>query len=136
MTAEKPLKDLPKHFQEEEKQLHAYGIFDWNSLKNLKDEDLFLITQRSLATSKNLFRLRGMATLIGELNLSQAEAALLLHSGIPSAKALASLTPLEVIKKTSRFTRQLYRENGNLINLVKVNSWIKNAKRANRELTQ
>ena len=136
MPNTKALKDLPKHFQEEEKQLLKHGINNWISLKNLKDEDLFTIAQEGLATTKNLMRLRGMARLITEIKISQSEAALLLHSGIASSKALASLTPLEVIKKTERLKRQLYKENGNLIDLAKANSWVKKAKRANRELTQ
>ena len=92
MSFTKELKDLPKHFQEEQKQLLEQGITDWISLKNLKDEELFLIAQKGLATTKNLMRLRGIATLICDINISHPEAALLLHSGIASVKALASLT--------------------------------------------
>ncbi|WP_320667797.1 DUF4332 domain-containing protein [Prochlorococcus sp. MIT 1307] len=132
---EKPLNDLPQHFHEEEKQLRALGIHNWLSLNSLKEEELLILAQKSRATTRNLKRLRGMARLICEINLSQSEAALLLHAGIASTKALASLTPQELIRKTGRLERQLNTGKEPFVDLPKAQKWIKIAKRANSELT-
>ena len=136
MKIDKPLKDLPKHFQEELKQLQEKGIDNWYLLKKLNDSDLFLLTQKSLATTRNLRFLRGMASLICEINLSQSEAALLLHSGVPSVEVLASLTPSEVIHKIERLERQLKTGRKTYVDLKTASNWIESAKRANSELTQ
>ena len=56
----KEIKDLPKHFKEEAKQLRAKGINDWLSLRDLTDSELFVLTQKSRATNKNL-RIGGKA---------------------------------------------------------------------------
>ena len=66
-----------------------------------------------------------MATLICEINLSQPEAALLLHAGIPSVKVLASLTPQEVLQKTGRLERQLNTGKKSCLDLSKALNWIK-----------
>ena len=132
----KPLKNLPANFREEEKQLLSHGINNWFSIKSLTNDQLSIVVKNSLATTRNLKRLRGMANLICEINLSQPEAALLLHAGIPSTKVLASLTPQELMTKTSRLERQLRTGENPYLTLTKALDWIKSAKRANSELTQ
>ena len=132
----KVIKDLPQHLQEEEKQLRLHGINNWFLVKDLQDEKLLEIAKRSRATTRNLKRIRGMATLICEINLSQSEASLLLHAGVPSIQALASLTPSELIKKTGRLERQLNIGRKPYVDIKKASNWTKNAKRANSELTQ
>ena len=133
MKSKKSIRNLPSHFQEEENQLRLKGINNWLELKSLNDEELFGIVQKSRASTRNLIRLRGMATLICEINISQIEAALLLHAGIASITALASMTPSELIHKTSRLERQLRTERKPYVDLIKAQSWIKSAKKAKCE---
>ena len=132
----KPLKDLPNHFQEELKQLQGIGINNWSSLKKLNDSELFSLSQNTRATQRNLKFIRGMATLICEIDLSQSEAALLMHAGIASIEALASLTPSEVLQKTGRLERLLKTGRKPYVDMKLAKYWIKSAKRANSELTQ
>ncbi len=129
-------KGLSKNFQEEVKQLHSKGVKDWLSLENLKNEELFLLAQNTRATTRNLKLLKGMATFITKINLSESEAAFLLHSGIASLATLSSLTPSEVIQKTGRLERHLNTGREPFVNLKIAKEWIQNAKRANYELTQ
>tara|TARA_B100000029_G_C17227240_1_gene834020 strand:- start:229 stop:645 length:417 start_codon:yes stop_codon:yes gene_type:complete len=138
MNRNKPLKDLPHHFSEEKKELLAIGIDNWFSVRDLKDQQIFLISRKSLATISNLKRLRGIAALICSINISQSQAALLLHSGIASVEVIALLTPHELIQKTGRFERQLKAGTEPILNYEVANYLIKEAKkaRANSELTQ
>ena len=132
MQIDKPFKNLPKNFHEEEKQLLSKGINTWLSLKSLKDEEFSALALSGRSTTRNLKRLRGIATLICEINLTQADAALLLHSGISSVEALAKLTPQELIHKTGRLERQLNTGRKPIVNLTIANSWIQKAK--NRQI--
>ncbi len=136
MVINKPLINLPKNFNFEEKKLISEGIDSWFLLKELSDGDLVELAQTSLATQRNLKSLRSMSTFICDIDLSQSEAALLIHSGIPTIKALASLTPQELIHKIGRLERLLNTGRNPLIDIPKALSWIKNAKRANTKLTQ
>ena len=77
-----------------------------------------------------------MATLICGINVSQAEAALLLHAGIASIETLASLTPSELIQKTGRLERQLNTGRKSYLDLPKAKEWIKNAKNADSALNK
>ena len=86
------------------------------------------IAIHSLATVSNLKRLKGMATLICELNLDQAQAALLIHSGVSSVSALAALSPQELANKTGRLERQLNTGRIMGLDLVEANALINNAK--------
>ena len=72
-----------------------------------------------------------MATLICEVNLSQSEASLLLHAGVPSVQALASLTPSELIHKTGRLERQLNTGRKPYVDMKIASNWTMNARRAN-----
>ena len=136
MRAHKKLENLPKHLREEIKQLQGRGINDWLSLKALKDKELFALGRKSLATTRNLKLLRGMATLICQINVSESEAALLLHAGISSIEALTSLTPSELVNKVGRLERQLNTGRKPYVDLRVAKSWIQSAERANSELTQ
>ena len=130
------LQDVVKNFQEEVKQLEAIGIKNWASLRKLKDKDLLVLVQKSRATTRNLKFLRGMASFICQVNLSHSEAALLLHAGIASPKALSSLTPSELIQKAGRLERQLNLGRKPYIDMEIAKKWVQRAKRANSELTQ
>ena len=120
--------NLPRNFHAEANSLRLKGIKSWTSLKDLKNEEINEITRSSLASSRNLKRLRCIANLICELNVSPEDAALLMHSGIASIKALASLTPQELLLKTGRLERLLRTGRKPVVDLKKANSWIQIAK--------
>ena len=96
---------------------------------NLKDEEIYLIVQESLATSRNLKRLRCIAMFICKIDISQGEASILMHSGIASIKALEVLTPQELLQKTGRLERLLGTGRTPIINLHKANLLIQKAKK-------
>ena len=119
---------LPNFFKEEEKALLSRGIHSWISLMNLKDKEIFEIVNCGLSTSRNLKRLRCIAMFVCELKIPQEEAALLMHSGIPSIKALAVLTPHDLIGKIGRLERLLSTQRESVINLKKASNLIQKAK--------
>ena len=94
----------------------------------LTDNEINQITQKTFATRKNLRRLRCIAILICELEISQGEAALLMHSGVASSKALASLTPQELFNKTGRLERALKTGRKPIVDLEKAHLLIEKAK--------
>ena len=121
MKNDKPLKGLPGNLSEEYRQLIKNGLNNWLSIKELRDKELIKIAGSSNATERNLRRIRGMAILICELDISQDEAALLLHAGVPSTIALAKLSPQELVKKTGRLEIQLMSSRKPCVNLKKAN---------------
>ena len=127
MNNKRFFKNLPTHFFHEEKSLLSIGINSWTSLKALKDEQIHQINRETMATSRNLKRLRCIALLICELDLSEGDAALLMHSGVSSIKALAALTPQELFTKTNRLERLLGTGRTPVVSLEKANLWIKRA---------
>ncbi len=128
MNHEKPLEGLPKNFQNEEKDLLSNGINSWGLLRSLKDEEICALVKTGRGTTSNFKRIRGIALLICEIELSQENAALLLHSGVASVKALAALTPQELVNKTGRLERQLNTCREPLVDLATAKSWIQKAK--------
>ncbi len=76
--------------------------------------------------------MRGIAVLITELKLPPSEAALLIHAGLSTPKAIASATPQEIVQKTGRLERQLRTGRDPIVDLVKANYWIRLAK--NRQI--
>ena len=128
MRSGKPIESLPRNFHFEVQELLERGINTWESLREINDEELFLLARNGLATARNLQRLRGMATLICEINLSQSEAALLMHAGVVTINALSALTPQELLQKTGRLERQLNTGREPVVDLKKANFWIQSAK--------
>ena len=122
---------LPKNLQGEGKLLHDRKIITWGQIALISDELINKIVETSLCSEKNFKRLRCIAKLICEINVSQSVAALLMHSGISSYKALRSLTPQELLEKTGRFERRLGTGRRPVIDLKKANLLIKKAKQAN-----
>ncbi len=135
MTIDKPLEKLPKHFEAEEKQLLSLGFNSWSLINELNYKDLSIIEKKARITKNNLSRIKGMASFICEIDLSQAEAALLLHAGVPSIYALAELTPPELVQRTGRLERQLIKGMKGSLDLQKASKWINSAKRAKLKLT-
>ena len=60
-----------------------------------------------LGSVRNLKRLKCIAYFICTLDIQLNEAALLMHSGLISNKAISRLTPQELVQKTGRFERIL-----------------------------
>ena len=133
MNSKSFFKNLPKNFQEEEKSLRLKGFNTWTSIKHLRDQEINDIARTSLATVRNLKRLRCIAILINEIDLAEEDAALLMHSGIASTKALAYLTPQELLHKTGRFERLLSTGRKPVVDLQKASSWIKKARAKDRQ---
>ncbi len=120
---------LPQNFLQEKKELFSEGITTWEELMKLEDKKLFHIVQKGLSTTRNLNRLRGMARLISELRISSQEAAILMHTGIASIEALASITPEELMKQAGRLERKLKSGRKPVIDLIKANCLIQSAKK-------
>ena len=122
------ISSLPSNFRDEEKLLLEQKIDKWEKLYSLTNEEIHKLALQPRATSSNLFKLRGISRLICELNLSQEDSSLLLHSGIYSAESLSKYTPEEIIRKISRLGRQLNVGNKPIISIGLATGWIKKAK--------
>ena len=104
----------------------------WEKLSEINDTEISNITTSSLASKRNLEKIRCMAILICELDIPESEAALLMHSGISSLQAIKKLTPEELYKRTSRLERILKTGRIPIFNLEKANKLIKKAKNNER----
>ena len=124
------LKNLPKSFYQEEKILLSNNIKTWNSLLSISDEEINNLIYGSLGSIRNLKRLKCIAYFICTLDIELNEAALLMHSGLISNKALSRLTPQELVQKSGRFERILRTGRIPLIDLSKAHSLIEKAKKA------
>ena len=123
------LKNLPKSFYQEEKILLSNNIKTWNSLLSISDKDINKLINGSLGSVRNLQRLKYIAYFICTLDIELNEAALLMHSGFISNKAISRLTPQELVKKTGRFERILKTGRIPLIDLNKAHFLIEKAKK-------
>ncbi len=129
----KKLKDLPKNLINEYNSLLKEGINTWNEVKKLEDTDLNNLLKISKNLSlRNLKFIRGMASLIDELDLPPKDAALLMHSGVSTVSSLALLNPNDLLKRIGRLERQLHTHRNNPINLASAKSLINRAR--NRQL--
>ncbi|CAE20615.1 conserved hypothetical [Prochlorococcus marinus str. MIT 9313] len=128
MQVDQPLGDLPQSFRDEQALLVAAGITTWSALKRLEDQELNRLAKGALATTRNLKRLRGMAALVCDLDLELADAALLIHSGLATAAALAAATPQDVVHQTGRLQRQLNNHRQSSVDLAMANRWIQLAR--------
>ena len=124
------LKNLPKSFYQEEKILKSNNIKTWSSLLSISDEEINNLIYGSLGSIRNLKRLKCIAYFICSLDIELNEAALLMHSGLISNKALSRLTPQELVQKTGRFERFLKTGRIPLIDLSKAHLLIEKAKKA------
>tara|TARA_B100001250_G_scaffold162106_1_gene139214 strand:+ start:230 stop:628 length:399 start_codon:yes stop_codon:yes gene_type:complete len=123
------LKNLPKSFYQEEKILLANNIKTWKSLLSISDDEIHKLIFGSLGSVRNLKRLKCIASFICTLDIELKEAALLMHSGLISSKAIARLSPQELVKKTGRFERNLRTGRIPLIDLKKAHFLIEKAKK-------
>ena len=123
------LKNLPKSFYQEEKILLSNNIKTWNSLLSISDEEIHNLIYGSLGSIRNLKRLKCIAYFICTLDIQLNEAALLMHSGLISNKAISRLTPQELVQKTGRFERALRTGRIPIIDLKKAHFLIEKAKK-------
>jgi len=122
-------KNIPKSFYQEEKILLSNNIKTWDSLQAITDEEINKMIYGSLGSVRNLKRLKCIAYFICSLNIEINEAALLMHSGLISNKAISRLTPQELVQKTGRFERILKTGRIPLIDLKKAHFLIEKAKK-------
>ena len=123
------LKNLPKTFYQEEKILLSNNIKTWDSLLSISDKEINNLICGSLGSVRNLKKLRSIAYFICTLDIQLNEAALLMHSGLISNKAISRLTPQELVQKTGRFERILRTGRTPIINLKKAHFLIEKAKK-------
>ena len=123
------LKDLPKNFYQEEKILLSNNIKTWDSLLSISDEEINHLIYGSLGSVRNLKRLKCIAYFICTLDIELNVAALLMHSGFISNKAISRLSPNELVQKTGRFERFLNSGRIPIIDLNKAHSLIEKAKK-------
>ena len=123
------LKNIPKSFYQEEKILLSNNIKTWDSLSSITDEEINNMINGSLGSVRNLKRLKCIAYFICSLNIELNEAALLMHSGLTSNKAISRLSPHELLQKTGRFERILQTGRVPIIDLNKAHVLIEKAKK-------
>ena len=123
------LKNIPKSFYQEEKILISHNIKTWDSLSSITEEEINRMINGSLGSVRNLKRLKCIAYFICTLNIELNEAALLMHSGLISNKAISRLSPQELVQKTGRFERILQTGRIPLIDLKKAHILIEKAKK-------
>ena len=129
MNKEIFLGNIPKSFNQEKKILLSNNINSWESLLSINDEKINKLIHGSLGTVRNIKRLRCIAYFICTLDIEPGEAALLMHSGLISNKAISRLSPQELVQKTGRFERILKTGRIPIIDLKKAHFLIEKAKR-------
>ena len=123
------LKNIPKSFYQEEKILISNNIKTRDSLSSITDEEINKMIYGTLGSVRNLKRLKCIAYFICTLNIEINEAALLMHSGLISNKAISRLSPQELVQKTGRFERFLQTGRNPIIDLHKASVLIEKAKK-------
>ena len=123
------LKNIPKSFYQEEKILSLNNIKTWDSLLSISDDEINHLIDGSLGSVRNLKRLKCIAYFICTLEIQLNEAALLMHSGLISNKAISRLSPQELVQKTGRFERILRTGRIPLIDLSRAHFLIEKAKK-------
>ena len=123
------LKNIPKSFYQEEKILLSHDIKTWDTLSSITDKEINYMINGSLGSVRNLKRLKCIAYFICTLNIELNEAALLMHSGLISNKAISRLSPQDLVQKTGRFERILQTGRIPIIDLKKANFLIEKAKK-------
>ena len=95
----------------------------------LDDSDISRMVREGRSSARNFKRLRGIATLVCELDLAPQDAALLMHSGIATVTALASSTPERLVQQTGRLERSLGSGRRGVVDLKLAQTWIQTARR-------
>ena len=128
MKTTKIFNKLSKTFKKEESHLFHRGINTWNELKALKNSDISDLVRQGCGSNRNFRCLRCIASFICDLDIQQDEAALLMHSGVPSVEALANSYPEEIYTKITRLEIILGTKRSPSASLEKLSEWIEKAK--------
>jgi hypothetical protein len=115
---------LPAHFSHEQDRLAAAGIDSWIQLADLDPINLRQLGRAPGASEARLIRLQGQARLVVALDLAPADAALLLHAGIATARGLQQADPHRLLLQIHRLQRQLTGGAVPLIDLATLRSWM------------
>ena len=122
------LEDLPQSFRHERSELLKAGIDSWTSIRNLEDLELSRLARSGRASVRNLYRLRGIAVLVCDMDLAPQDAALLMHAGIATTQALAGCTPERLVRQTGRLERNLGTGRPAVIDQRTAGRWIRRAR--------
>ena len=122
------LQALPQSFRREQQELNRAGINSWSTIRDLTDLELSQLARSGHASARNLKRLRGMATLVCDLDLPPQDAALLMHAGIATTAALAACTPERLMRQTGRLERSLGTKRPAVVDLRVAGDWIRRAR--------
>ena len=120
--------ELPQSFRQEQIDLVQAGINSWEALRDFDDRQLSRLVRSGRSSPRNLNRLRGIATLVCELDLAPQDAALLMHAGIASRRALADCTPEQLVRQTGRLQRSLGINRPGTVDLPMAQAWIHQAR--------
>ena len=131
----KAFNELTASFKKEETHLRKKGINTWNEIKILTDRDVFELVGEGSGSLRNFRCLRCIAAFVCDLDIQQDEAALLMHSGIPSVKALAKSYPETIHIKVTRLENILGTNGSPKTSLKKIMQWINKAKGKNLSST-
>ena len=119
---------LPNNFRHEKSFFIQNNLNNFEKISNLSDIDINEILRKSsLCTLNNLKKIRAIAIFKKEIEISPAEAYLLLHCGIGSIKSLSLSTPYELISKIGRLERSLRVKSETDITISHLKKWIKKA---------
>ena len=122
------LGQLPQSFRHEELELKKRGINSWQMLSSLSDTQLLSMIECGMCTTKNLKKLKAIAIIICELNITYEYASLMIYSGIANTRALAKYTPENLVKVTGRLKRNLIGQSNSKIDLKTAKYLIDKAK--------
>ena len=111
--------------------LEAKGYKKWVEIRNLTETEINLLTRESLSTKRNLFFIRGIASIICDLKVSAKLASILLHAGISSKKSLKDITPQLLLDKLGRLDRQYNLNRESILNMEMAKTIINRAKQDN-----
>ena len=115
---------LPVHFSQEQQRLAAAGIHSWQQLADLDPARLRQLGRMPGASEARLIRLQGQARLVAALGLAPADAALLLHAGIATARGLQQADPHRLLQQIHRLQRQLTGQAVPLVDLATLRCWM------------
>lgn len=118
---------LPAHFSRESQRLSDAGICSWEALAALDGAALRRLGSGGGASEARLIRLRGQARLVVELDLAPTDAALLLHAGIASCRALAEADPHRLLQQVTRLQRRLIGPAAAVLDLPTLRLWMTRA---------
>lgn len=97
-------------------------------MAGLEDAALRRLGRAGGASEARLIRLRGQARLVIDVGLEPAEAALLLHAGVPDRRALAEADPQRLLVQMGRLQRSLTGLAAPMLSLATLRQWIQRAR--------